>query len=341
MKLEIFKVGKHTASNGTTKDYSLEDLNGIVANHSEPTPIVVGHPKTDSPAFGWIKSLFVKDDSLFAEASDIVPEFLELVKQKIYPNRSASFSTNEDGTLQLKHVGFLGGTLPAVKGLEAIQFSSDEELNTFEFALAVELNESEQGEAKTDDDPPKAKVADPNKKVSDFAEEIKTMKELVTNLSTQFSEVLKAKEDGSKKDSDFAEIQNKINELNVKLDAAYFQRNMQDKLDFSELTPAIRTKIEKLLAHFESLDFSSETQTEVISDFQELANLIQPFQTEEILKKVEFNKRSLSLSKSEFSEMNVDKDSLKLFNEATAYAKENEITFADAVTILSNNNSEV
>jgi len=55
MNFEIFKVGKHTSSNGTTKDYSLDDVQSIINNHTEPTPIVVGHPKTDSPAFGWIK----------------------------------------------------------------------------------------------------------------------------------------------------------------------------------------------------------------------------------------------------------------------------------------------
>ena len=126
MTLEIFKVGKHTSSNGVAKDYSLDDLNSIIQNHTEPTPIVVGHPKTNSPAFGWIKNLFLKGESLFAEAFDLVPEFLDLVKQKIYKNRSVSLKQNEDGTLSLNHVGFLGGALPAVKGLQELNLNADE-----------------------------------------------------------------------------------------------------------------------------------------------------------------------------------------------------------------------
>ncbi|MCF6270985.1 MAG: hypothetical protein L3J41_14830 [Melioribacteraceae bacterium] len=340
MKLEIFKVGKHTSSNGITKDYTLDDLNQIVSNHSEPTPIVVGHPKTNSPAFGWIKSLFVKEDSLFAEASDIVPEFLELVKQKIYPNRSASFATNEDGTLQLRHVGFLGGTLPSVKGLEDILFNSDDALEIFEFALNVIFDEAKPNPKKKDG--PTAKKVD-EQNTNNFSEEFGNLKSEVKKI-LEFMETLQTPT-GTVETSD---IQAKIDELNLKIDSAYFQRNMQDKIDFSSLTPAIKTKLEKLLGHFEALDFVEEKSNQVFLDFQELADLIQPFQTDEVLKKVEFEKSVAERSRSEFSEMNVDKDSLKLFNEATQYAKENEVSFSDAVLVLSeaeanvliNNNSE-
>jgi hypothetical protein len=90
------------------------------------------------------------------------------------------------------------------------------------------------------------------------------------------------------------------------------------------------------------LDFSEEQNDKVFTDFQELADLIQPFQTEEILKKVEFDKSgALSLSKSEFSEMNVDKDSLKLFNEATQLSNQDSISFNEAVNILINKSKEV
>ncbi len=254
MKLEIFKVGKHTSSNGITKNYTLDDLDNIVSNHSEPTPIVVGHPKTDSPAFGWIKSLFVKDESLFAEASDIVPEFLELVKQKIYPNRSASFTSNEDGTLQLKHVGFLGGTLPAVKGLEAIQFNSEDKLETFEFALNLIIEQTEPIEKNEDEVIPKEE--EPKQK--DFSEVITSLQDQMKKL-TEFVETIQPS-----KRIELSEMQTKIDELNIKLDAAYYQRNVQDKIDFSSLTPAIKTKLETLLGYFESLDFSEEQNNKIV-----------------------------------------------------------------------------
>jgi hypothetical protein len=325
MILEIFKVGNHTSANGITKDYTLDHLNQIITNHSEPTPIVVGHPKDNSPAFGWIKSLFLKGESLFAEASDIVPEFLDLLKQKIYKNRSVSLKQSNDGTLSLNHVGFLGGTLPAVKGLEALNLNDDDkESISFEFSeITIEEGEST-----------KDKSSQNTQDEKDFSEEFSKLKIIVSDLSTQFNEAIKNSLDTSA-------FKTKIDELNLKLDSAYFQRSVQDKLNYSSLTPAIQTKITKLLGYFESLDFSEEQNTKVVSDFQELVDLIQPFQTDEVLKKVEFDKSVAENNlNNEFSEMNIDKDSLKLFNEATQYAKENDISFTDAINILINKNSK-
>lgn len=329
MKLEIFKVGTHTSSNGITKNYTLDDLNQIITNHSEPTPIVVGHPKDNSPAFGWIKSLFLKGESLFAEASDIVPEFLDLLKQKIYKNRSVSLKTNADGELFLNHVAFLGGALPAVKGLEELNLNADES----------ESFELEFSEIDFEEIVPKVSIKKPSKKKEDDS----NFSDAIASLQTEMKKLTEFV--GTLKDSDstdLSEMQTKIDELNIKLDAAYFQRSIQDKLDFSSLTPAIKTKLEKLLGYFESLDFSEEENSKIFSDFQELSDLIQPFQTDEVLKKVEFEKSVAENNlNNEFSEMNIDKDSLKLFNEATEYARENEISFSDAINVLINKNSEV
>ena len=71
MEFEIFKVGKHTSSNGVEKDYSLDDLKFIAESYKpseHEAPIVVGHPVDNSPAFGWIESLKVKGDKLLAKA---------------------------------------------------------------------------------------------------------------------------------------------------------------------------------------------------------------------------------------------------------------------------------
>jgi len=346
MKLEIFKVGKHTSSNGVTKDYTLEDLNQIITNHSEPTPIVVGHPKDNSPAFGWIKSLFLKGESLFAEATDIVPEFLDLLKQKIYKNRSVSLKTNAEGQLFLNHVAFLGGALPAVKGLEELNLSSDES-ESFEMEFSEidfsEMPSADENKQKVSPLKSLSAVAEGTEGGSDNSEEITNLKSLVSNLTSQFNEVLKTFKENTESTTNpalFSEMQTKIDELNIKLDAAYFQRSIQDKLDFSSLTPAIKTKLEKLLEYFQSIDFSEEDSSNIFADFQELADLIEPFQTEEILKKVSPSKRGTGggYGDSEFSEMNIDKDSLKIYNEASTLAEDEEISFSEAVNkIISNN----
>jgi len=316
MTLEIFKVGKHTSSNGVAKDYSLDDLNSIIQNHTEPTPIVVGHPKTNSPAFGWIKNLFLKGESLFAEAFDLVPEFLDLVKQKIYKNRSVSLKQNEDGTLSLNHVGFLGGALPAVKGLQELNLNADES-ESFEMEFSeIELDEDEED-----------KESDSKAEFDSLKSDVAKILEFMQSFPVQNDQVVQS------------ELQAKIDELNLKIELAYFQRNIAEKLQLDNLTPAIKNKILAILGYFQSLDFSQDDQSKILSNFQELADLIQPFQTDEVLKKVEFAQRRKSSK--EFEALNVDKDSLKLFNDATQLSEEESISFTEALNILINKNSEV
>ena len=125
MKFEIFKTGSHTSDKGITKDYSLDDLNFIAQSYKpeeDEAPIVLGHPVDNSPAYGWVSSLEVTEDGkLVADAPDekLSPEFLSAVQEGRYKKRSISLTPEG----KLRHVGFLGGAAPAVKGLADIQFS--------------------------------------------------------------------------------------------------------------------------------------------------------------------------------------------------------------------------
>jgi len=132
--IEIFRGGRQTDSDGDTHDGDAL-INSAVAAYDpkfhEP-PIVVGHPKDNAPAFGWVSGLKkeVKDGTsvLLAKFKNVVPEFADLVKKGLYKKRSASFYP--DG--RLRHVGFLGAAAPAVKGLSDIGFKDSAQI-TFEF----------------------------------------------------------------------------------------------------------------------------------------------------------------------------------------------------------------
>lgn len=135
-QFEIFKPGKQTSSNGVGVDFGEAMLRAAAAAYDpavHEAPIVVGHPKDNHPAFGWIKSLSFADGSLHAMPDQVDPEFSELVSAGRYKKRSASFylpdsPTNpKPGTLYLRHVGFLGAQPPAVKGLKDVAFSEGEE----------------------------------------------------------------------------------------------------------------------------------------------------------------------------------------------------------------------
>lgn len=125
--VQIFKTGTHTDSAGNTSEWSSEDVNKIATLYNErvtsqinnEAPIVKGHPKTDDPAYGWAKELKVEDGILKARVEFTDETFEQEVKDKKYKN--ISIALNQD--LSLRHIGFLGAVPPAVKELEAPEFS--------------------------------------------------------------------------------------------------------------------------------------------------------------------------------------------------------------------------
>jgi len=134
-RINIFKPGRFTAVDGQQVEFSLADLEASALAYDaalDPAPLVVGHPKLDAPAWGWVKGLKVEDGRLVAEPENIEPAFAEAVRSRRYPKVSASFyppahpSNPKPGSFYLKHVGFLGGAAPAVKGLGLVHFAEEE-----------------------------------------------------------------------------------------------------------------------------------------------------------------------------------------------------------------------
>lgn len=132
---QIFKPGRHTASSGATLDFSEDALRAAVAAYDpelHEAPIVVGHPRDNGPAYGWIKSLNYDDGAISADAQQVDADFAEMVQAGRFKKRSASWylpdspNNPKPGTLYLRHVGFLGAQPPAVKGLKEVQFSEEE-----------------------------------------------------------------------------------------------------------------------------------------------------------------------------------------------------------------------
>lgn len=133
-RIEVFRPGTFTPMAGDPITYSAADLKAVADAYdpaTAPAPIVVGHPDTDAPAFGWVESFDydTKAERLFANLHEIEPAFAELVKAGRYKKVSmAFFSPDQDhnparGTWYPKHVGFLGAAAPAVSGLKNASFA--------------------------------------------------------------------------------------------------------------------------------------------------------------------------------------------------------------------------
>jgi hypothetical protein len=135
-RVEIFKSGTHRSTDGTEATYSDQTLRVTAAAYDPAiykAPICIGHPQTDTPAYGWVQALEFSGGVLRAWVDEVEPTFAEAVAKGRYRNVSSSFwrpaapGNPKPGVLYLRHVGFLGAAAPAVKGLATASFASADE----------------------------------------------------------------------------------------------------------------------------------------------------------------------------------------------------------------------
>lgn len=134
-QIEIFKAGKRYDANGKLIEITPEMLQQTVATYNpefHEAPLVIGHPKSNNPAWGWVKALSLDGDVLKAEVDQLDAEFSEMVSSGKFKKVSAAFylpdspNNPHKGVLSLRHVGFLGAMPPAVKGLKQVEFAEDD-----------------------------------------------------------------------------------------------------------------------------------------------------------------------------------------------------------------------
>lgn len=131
MKIAVFRAGNHTDMSGNVKEWTESDLDKIISQYDpakHEAPAVIGHPQHNTPAWGWVTGLNREGDTLYAEFGQLDPAFVDLLKAGRFKKRSISLYPD----LSLKHVGFLGASPPAVKGLPDFAFLAGEE-TTIEF----------------------------------------------------------------------------------------------------------------------------------------------------------------------------------------------------------------
>ena len=134
-RIHLFRAGTHRSNSGAVRSFTEDELAASAAAYDpakHEAPIVVGHPRTDAPAFGWIRGLEYADD-LQAVPDQVDPAFSEMVQAGRFKKVSASFYPPDHdrnpvpGVWYLRHVGFLGAQPPAVKGLKPVEFADDAE----------------------------------------------------------------------------------------------------------------------------------------------------------------------------------------------------------------------
>lgn len=146
--VQVFKAGKHTSSSGEEGTYTENDLeeltnavNESVANGDHRVPAVLGHPKHDEPAYGWVDEAKRIGGDLFVKFKDIANDLADAVNEKKYQSISIRLYPREHpnnptpGKLNLGHVGFFGAVQPAIKGMKPVELGElNDGLLSFSFS---------------------------------------------------------------------------------------------------------------------------------------------------------------------------------------------------------------
>ena len=146
--MKIFRAGTHISASGEQVTLSKDDLEACAKAYDKSkheAPFVIGHPKENAPAWGWVDHLEVDaQGGLNANAVQVDPAFSEMVQNGRYKKVSASFYKPDSpinpviGVWYLRHVGILGAVPPAIKGLGDAVFSELEGTIELEFNEMIE-----------------------------------------------------------------------------------------------------------------------------------------------------------------------------------------------------------
>lgn len=144
-KLHVFKAGKHVGDDGKTYEFSEAAVREMAQTYDPAlldAPLVVGHPQTNDPAYGWTRGAIADGADLYIEPHHVDPAFAEMVNKKHFKNVSLSVYLPDSpgnpvpGKHYIRHIGFLGAAAPGVKGLRPASFAENDGAVEFAAPLA-------------------------------------------------------------------------------------------------------------------------------------------------------------------------------------------------------------
>lgn len=190
--VEIFRAGKHVDSLGRNRDFSVADLDRMVGSYQpaqHEAPVVIGHPKDNAPAWGWVESLKRDGEVALAKFKQVQPEFADMAGRGLFKKRSISLYP--DGSL--RHVGFLGAQPPAVKGLRDFSLGDANECSNYEFeeAGAGAGSQSQEGDMPKTMDELQAELAAEKAAKADAEARAKAAEEKAAKAVNDFAEAEK------------------------------------------------------------------------------------------------------------------------------------------------------
>ncbi len=265
--IEVFRTGTHTDSSGNTKEWTRNDLDKIVSQYSErdeddQAPAVIGHPRSNAPAYGWATQLKREGDLLLAKIKPTAKEFVGWVRDGLY--KRVSISLRPD--MNLRHIGFLGATPPAVKGLKVPEFAEEEfvEFET-EAEKLSEKNLNKEDEM-TDAEKKKLQEYEELKKKNEKLE--KDNKELKEKSDSQSSEFEEMKKNFEASEEERKTARENLRRLNLNARKMEFEQFLNREIAWGSMNEDQKNRAVKILEILGGEQFSEE-ETEGVKIFKE------------------------------------------------------------------------
>lgn len=154
---QMFLAGRWPSMSGELIEITPDEVRASAAAYDPALfacPLVVGHPQHDSAAYGWIRRCAATDGppgtALEGLAERVDADFAAAVVSGRYPQRSVSLfppahpRNPVPGVWYPRHLGYLGGAEPGVRGLRPSHLSpvalaadaDDQDILTIAFAVS-------------------------------------------------------------------------------------------------------------------------------------------------------------------------------------------------------------
>jgi hypothetical protein len=125
--IEIFYPGMQEAADGRRLHFSVAEVKSWAQKAiGQRIPLVPGHPANDEPVFGYATGFdynIASNRLTITEAEDVSPTFQKIVNSRQLNRVSVKVIPDQGDGWQLKHIGFLGKSPPALGRLRPAQFS--------------------------------------------------------------------------------------------------------------------------------------------------------------------------------------------------------------------------
>jgi hypothetical protein len=138
-KIQIFRAGRYgESSNRIWNDEEVRQLRDNFDTSFRRAPVKLGHDgflENEKPAVGWVESLEINDNGILEanvnfndnDIKDIKDKYINVSVEVVKHIEEYDKETDKRGAYLLG-VALLGGSQPAVAGLEPVKFSKDSEV---------------------------------------------------------------------------------------------------------------------------------------------------------------------------------------------------------------------